>query len=592
MKKIISILICVFILLSAVSCSSPMPPQKEQPPEPVVEQKEPYDDIISEYTALLTSKHNGEALSLPSAEGKSEREIAISETLYGIVDTCKDAKAAEGMGYAFKDMDGNGTPELILLTQYTSIKAIFTISDNVPILLEANYEKGNAFYFAPKNRFFMARDTVTGSIEEATFYTCRVVGDKMEYDAIYGKVYDQSKKETLEIFQIVNGKRTAIDEETFDELYLEQAKTTRPGYSDTLKLLSPRIRFPLKANVKNENLPIADFSSYAAIRETYKKIAVCLDKFESMKWHVGEYDDLFSFPNDLSFEYYARLLYAAYHGAYGIGYDEIDLNGDGQDELVLMNEDYRIKAIFTQKDGVPVLLDAFAYETCWLDDKGFIHVDNEEVYELEYSLYDFTRNGEYNLIYSILIADNGKRYLTKDGKTEEISFEKSLEIYYDDYCRYSEPFEPHEQTRNVSALTHTPLTAPAEDLINAAADKTWHKYAKLGERSDKEMQRSNTYLTFKNVTDDQVTLSLKYVFTFSYPDPNRENYYLDDTTETTLEISARNEGGVLVFNESGVKGRVEFGHKYLWLIIDESADQRFSVGNHCYKQYSSQDFIS
>ncbi|MDY5940867.1 MAG: hypothetical protein SPJ23_04370, partial [Eubacteriales bacterium] len=274
------------------------------------------------------------------------------------------------------------------------------------------------------------------------------------------------------------------------------------------------------------------------------------------------------------------------------GYDEIDLNGDGKDELVLMNEDYRIKAIFTQKGGVPVLLDAFAYETCWLDDKGFIHVDNEQYYELEYNLYEFASNGQYKLIYSILDAENGNRYLTKDGKTEKITFEKSLELYYDDYCRYSEPFKPYEQTRNVSDLTYTPLNAPADDLINAATDKTWHKYAKLGELSDKEMPRSNTYLTFKNVTDSQVTLSLKYVFTFSYPDPNRENYYLDDSTETVLEISARNEGGVLIFNESGVKGKVEFGHKCLWLIIDESTDQRFPVGNHCYEKYSPQDFIS
>ena len=143
-----------------------------------------------------------------------------------------------------------------------------------------------------------------------------------------------------------------------------------------------------------------------------------------------------------------------------------------------------------------------------------------------------------------------------------------------------------------SAYSLQDLIAPADDLINAATDKTWHKYAKLGELSDKEMPRSNTYLTFKNVTDSQVTLSLKYVFTFSYPDPNRENYYLDDSTETVLEISARNEGGVLIFNESGVKGKVEFGHKCLWLIIDESTDQRFPVGNHCYEKYSPQDFIS
>lgn len=589
MSKYLSFLLCIFLILGIVGCTR-SPEQHIQ--KSYEEQKVLYDDIISQYTSLLNAKHNGEVLLVPNTENMDAREIAIFEALYGIVDGCKDANAVENLGYGYKDFDGNGTLELIILTKYTSIRAIFTLSDNQPVLLESNYDVGSSFVFATKNRFFMVRSTASDNIEEVTFYTCHVLGDKMVYDAIYGKVYDQNKEEILEIFRIEDGKRTQINEDTFNELYREYEKVTVPGYTTTSKLLAPRIYYPLKDSITNENLPVADFSSYAAIRETYNKISNCLDKFESAKWEFGEYDNLFTFPNDLSFEYYTRLLYAAYHSAYGIGYDEIDLNGDGKDELVLMNEDYRIKAIFTQKGGVPVLLDAFAYETCWLDDKGFIHVDNEQYYELEYNLYEFASNGQYKLIYSILVAENGNRYLTKDGKTEKISFEKSLEFYYDDYCRYSEPFKPYEQTRNVSDLTYTPLNAPADDLINAATDKTWHKYAKLGELSDKEMPRSNTYLTFKNVTDSQVTLSLKYVFTFSYPDPNRENYYLDDSTETVLEISACNEGGVLIFNESGVKGKVEFGHKCLWLIIDESTDQRFPVGNHCYEKYSPQDFIS
>lgn len=589
MSKYLSFLLCIFLIFGIVGCTR-SPEQHIQ--KSYEEQKVLYDDIISQYTSLLNAKHNGEVLLVPNTENMDAREIAIFEALYGIVDGCKDANAVENLGYGYKDFDGNGTLELIILTKYTSIRAIFTLSDNQPVLLESNYDVGSSFVFATKNRFFMVRSTASDNIEEVTFYTCHVLGDKMVYDAIYGKVYDQNKKEILEIFRIEDGKRTQINEDTFNELYREYKKVTVPGYTTTSKLLAPRIYYPLKDSITNENLPVADFSSYAAIRETYNKISNCLDKFESAKWEFGEYDNLFTFPNDLSFEYYTRLLYAAYHSAYGIGYDEIDLNGDGKDELVLMNEDYRIKAIFTQKGGVPVLLDAFAYETCWLDDKGFIHVDNEQYYELEYNLYEFASNGQYKLIYSILVAENGNRYLTKDGKTEKITFEKSLELYYDDYCRYSEPFKPYEQTRNVSDLTYTPLNAPADDLINAATDKTWHKYAKLGELSDKEMPHSNTYLTFKNVTDSQVTLSLKYVFTFSYPDPNRENYYLDDSTETVLEISACNEGGVLIFNESGVKGKVEFGHKCLWLIIDESTDQRFPVGNHCYEKYSPQDFIS
>ena len=82
------------------------------------------------------------------------------------------------------------------------------------------------------------------------------------------------------------------------------------------------------------------------------------------------------------------------------------------------------------------------------------------------------------------------------------------------------------------------------------------------------------------------------MFTFSYPDPDRENYLLDDSTESTLKVTACIENGVLVFEENGIKGSVEFGHEHLWLIIDESTDQCFSVGNHCYEKYTPYELIS
>ena len=89
-----------------------------------------------------------------------------------------------------------------------------------------------------------------------------------------------------------------------------------------------------------------------------------------------------------------------------------------------------------------------------------------------------------------------------------------------------------------------------------------------------------------------MTVSIKYKFTYSYPDPDREDYLLDETTESTLNVTAHRQNDVLVFDENGIKGRIEFGHNYLWLIIDKSSDERFPVGNHCYKRYSPNDIIA
>ena len=582
-KYTLALFICTLALLGLVACAPSELSYEEQ--------KTAYNGIIEEYTALLTASLNGEELPVPDTKDMDEREAAIAETLYGVVAAGKGGEAAKNMGYGFQDMDGNGTPELILLSKYTAIRAIFTLSDGKPLLLEANYGVGGSWVFATDHRFFIMRSTETDGVEEGTVYVCRVDGDKMVYDTVYGQVYDRNKKETLSFYQMVDGQRTAIDRDTYEELDREFKQTLGVGYNDTSKLLAPYVHLPLEEKVSTENRPVADFSSYEAIRETYKAISTCLENFNSSKWFQGEYDNLFAFPDDDSYVYYNRLLYSAYHSAYGEGYDEIDLNGDGVDELVFMNEDYAIKAIFTQKDGVPVMLDVFFHETGWLDGEGFIHVDRIDYYEIEYSLYEFTREGDYRLVYSILAAENGKRYLTRDGKTEVISFEDSLKLYYDEYrgC-YTEPFGAHEHTRVASNLTYTPLTLPTEDLTLAGTGKTWQKNASLDKTSGKEFGAwSNTYLTFDTVTDTQMNLHIRYEFSFHYPDPDRENYLLVDTTESQLDITATIQDGVLVFDGGGIKGHIEFGQKYLWLVIEEGNDERFPVGYHCYGVYTPEE---
>jgi hypothetical protein len=214
----------------------------------------------------------------------------------------------------------------------------FTLQDQdgVTHTLEQYRGKKSSFIFTTKNRLFLRRQTQPEPIGEATYYTCRVDGDKMVYDAIYGEVYDLNKKEIHEYFQMVDGERKLIDKEAFDDLYWEYGQTRLAGYNITSKRFAPRIHLPLVENKTSEGLPVADFSSYDAIRETCKEISTCLDKFETSKFFMGEYDDLFAFTSDLAFEYYISFLYSAYRGSGYTGYDEIDLNGDGQDELAVI----------------------------------------------------------------------------------------------------------------------------------------------------------------------------------------------------------------------------------------------------------------
>lgn len=579
LAALVGVLLCAVAFLACTSCGTPDLSYEGQ--------KAAYDGVIAEYTAMLKAKQNGEELTPPKTDGMKEEKAAIAEALYGIVADQKVETLAD-LGYGFKDMDGNGTPELILLNRYTSIRAVFTIANRKPVLLEANYGEGTSFLFAPNNRFFMTRETATDNVEDYRYYTCHVEGDHMVYDAVYGEVFDREKKETLEFYHMVDGNRTVVDRETFmDELYREYSMTRGTSYGDIVKLFAPYIHYPLGEKVSTENLPVADFSSYEAIRETYKAISTCLDgRLVGNAWLMGEYDDLFSYPDDRSFEYYSQLLYTAYRGGFNEGYDEIDLNGDGVDELVLMNEDYIIKAIFTIKNGKPVMLDALTHEEGWLDSEGFIHVDREDEDVLEYSLYELTADGDYNLIYSILVAQYGKYYLTKEGKTEMITSERFKEIYNDEYCVYTAPFEANEYNRAVSGLTYTPLTPPAEDPVRNAVTKRWYKGAWLNEIPvDADSAYGALYMSFENVTETQMDVRVTYTYAVYYPDPNNQYHSLEEITESDLDFTARLENGVFVFEADGLKGHLEFSQTDLWLVVEESSDKRFPVGYHHLSDY-------
>ena len=600
MKKILVTLMCLCLLFSAVACK-PTTPNETTPKAPEVQTpqktyQELYADIVAQYTALLTAKKNGEELTAPNTDGMDADQAAILQTVFQIVDGM-DAKYAEKYGYGYKDCDGNGTPELILFPEFgRAVMALFTVSDGKVVLLASNLNDPANIYFSEKNIFFsksglflMKQVEEDGNIKTATYSYFRVAGDKLAYESVFGEVYDYEKKEILESYQMVNGERVSIDREAFMELYLEYRQTSEGSNVDILKLQAPRIYLPLVEQGIDETRPVADFSSYAAIIKTVKAISEddMFDAFHYQEWENGKYDHLYACPTETDFDYYNRFLYILYRGSFSpLGYDEIDLNGDGKDELVFLTEDYTIEAVFTQKNGTPVMLESLLQcEDGWLDENGYIHIDRNDFYELEYSVYKVTANGDFELVYDIFVSERGGRFLTKDGKTEKITFEESLEIY-DEYCCYPETVDPNEYTRTVSDLTYTPLTAPYYDPIEYAARDgiSWHSSADWsGPEETKTWFIGSSYVTFENLTDDSVDVNFEYLLTRYYPDPDRENHSLFEETRSSLKVTAHRANG-FYFEEGSISGRIEFHSEYIWIIIEESDDERFPVGYHCYEQ--------
>ena len=135
-------------------------------------------------------------------------------------------------------------------------------------------------------------------------------------------------------------------------------------------------------------------------------------------------------------------------------------------------------------------------------------------------------------------------------------------------------------------MKHTPINDVNDyDLVGAATAKNWYKNATLEKTTGKDLAHGNTYISFENITDTEIKVNFKYEFIYSYPDPDRDYYLLNDITESSLNITGDIVDGVLTFDDGGIKGRIEFGQARIWLIIEESTDSRFHVGNHCYKEH-------
>jgi len=177
---------------------------------------------------------------------------------------------------------------------------------------------------------------------------------------------------------------------------------------------------------------------YYNYRENIDTVDDVIDRFNAL---YGK-----RFLNEEEKQWFANIVtsgYELYPGIYGdfsgennhaCGYARKDLNGDGNEELVLLNADYTVIAIFSMKDGRPILLDHFGmWKRCKIDGNGYIVVsgpyggaDNRTVFykiaegggSLE-PLFEFCKDGcewvDGVVVNKYYKKENGiKTYITSD----------------------------------------------------------------------------------------------------------------------------------------------------------------------------------
>ncbi len=138
MKKLFSILLCLLLIIGAVSCSKPSNtgnPNSETLQDNIDSSDEnatsqgndPYKDVIEKYKELLLCKKNN--ATFPET---SETDSAALRTLYELAKKCRTPL---DMGYAKKDINGDGIEELIFMESTFDIVAIFTIKNGDAVTL-------------------------------------------------------------------------------------------------------------------------------------------------------------------------------------------------------------------------------------------------------------------------------------------------------------------------------------------------------------------------------------------------------------------------------------------------------------------------
>ncbi|MBQ7828760.1 MAG: hypothetical protein IJ345_00615 [Clostridia bacterium] len=189
------------------------------------------------------------------------------------------------------------------------------------------------------------------------------------------------------------------------------------------------------------------------------------------------------FLNETEKQWFAEIAvsgYILYPGKYGdhrieynraCGYATNDLNGDGIEELVLLNADYTLVAIFSMKDGRPILLTRF-WNRCkgWIDQNGYIHVGGSNgadsgsrtIYRICEGggglelLYEYGRDG-YEWVDDVAVT---KYYKMENGEKAYIT-EEEYDYIDEQYNHYLGDRDFKEVTRKDSGLQFKSLFGEA-----------------------------------------------------------------------------------------------------------------------------------
>lgn len=325
-----------------------------------------YADIVAEFKKMALDYQNGTPASA----------LTGTEALVTVFGEYAASENETALGYAMKDINGDGYLELFIMAHDCHVYAAYTIADGAPVLL-GTFFQGNG-HVTPYGEIYYYDKTFddAGKQLSVSYNVTEVVGGKLvgiefgRYDA------DGNYDTTDDVYYIVeNGVKTEVEKAEYN-VYSNHYYEYYVSYPTRLTKLVGLTFVPA---VPYETQPdkSADFSTYDGIIDTfgymYNTVSMTgtKPKFDRNTWIDGAYDNGMIFTSDADYQIYNRLFGAVVYmqgssSSSKYGYAMKDLDGNGVDELILMDQygsgtsmRHDIFAIFTQVNGKAVLLDVY-----------------------------------------------------------------------------------------------------------------------------------------------------------------------------------------------------------------------------------------
>ncbi len=458
-----ALLLCLTTLLSCASCILLRP--VNQDPATV------YGKLLAEYAVLLQAHADGEdvtAVESPATKGLSSE---LFDSLKTLIPETEFENIAD-MGYAFYDLDSDGTYECFLMNRDGNLYALYACKNGAPYLVEIYrggtirqgvlMEDGIIFTM----HIFKENDKLSSSeYHYSRFKDGEMVPERsyvIDYlsDTAYavenGEKRDFSKEENMDLNQQIPA--------NFAE-YKLHAKAAGLWFQsvDTLKG---------EADTETADKPVFDASSYNVLLDSLTAMKPLTESFVYKEWLNGDYDDgmVISSPED--YRVYINLLlscasndgYNDTEGEYhprAIGYAYRDMNADGSDELFILNEDSDLIALLTLREGAPVLLwhSGDSTTNTGMDSEGHLlasRYPSNSFTSIEYFSYELTSECELAPV-AYLYGSQYVRKILMDGKVILVDQEAYSAEFKRVFDKNQGEFWTNEWNEGGKMLKFTPL---------------------------------------------------------------------------------------------------------------------------------------